>query len=461
MNLFRRARFWASLWGGKLWLWKIRFVGRPRNDRPGMVSMRLYPGFLYDVAKPKLTIVVSGTNGKTTTAAMVTDVLRARGMKVSFNDWGANHHAGVARVLLDGIDWRNRQHVDAAVIELDELISPEDLPALQPDYMIITNLARDSMLRNAHPDFIRSRLSKAVESSPNTTLILNADDPISSTLGAHHHRVFFGVKPEKSAPVPEYANDYPICDACGAVPEYRYRLYRHLGDVVCPKCGKKSPNRDFFVTAVNKEKRTMTVQEPNGTAVYPLASCSLHNVANEAAVATLLRTMGVAPKELSKNMCACAILPSRETTMQVGDVRLCTRIAKGQNPTAVNTVLDDLATDTTPKVLVMILDEKYETPLKTETIAWIYDVDYSKLNQPSVKKIIVGGARYLDHRLRLLLSGVPEEKMVCVPTEEETAQYVSTDGVEEIIVLHDVNAITRGRLLRDAIAEKIRKEGTQ
>ena len=158
MKIWHWLRFAIALWGGKFFLFWYCRTGHVRNDKPGMAAMRLYGDFLRYVAKPKLTIVVTGTNGKTTISALIAGVLRKEGKSVSFNDWGANHHAGVARCLLDAVDLFNRPTKDAVVVELDELISPLDLPALQPDYVVISNLARDSMLRNAHPAYIAGRL---------------------------------------------------------------------------------------------------------------------------------------------------------------------------------------------------------------------------------------------------------------------------------------------------------------
>lgn len=459
MNLWTRLRFAAALCGGKLWLEWIKLKGKPRNDRPGMVSLRLFPDFLYYVAKPKLTIVVSGTNGKTTISGMVTDMLRAEGMRVTFNDWGANHHAGVARNLLEAVSWFNKPVADAAVIELDELISPEDMPALQPDYIIVNNLSRDSMLCNGHPGYIRSRLEMAIQSANRAAVILNADDPISCHLGQGHKRVWFGVTPLERRSFPHLANDYAVCPACGAVPEYEYHTYRHLGKVRCPKCGLASPAPDYFVTDCDLKNQRITVEEKAGKFSYPIPSDSVHNVANAACVVALFRTMGYTQERLAELLKSAHILPSRETHEVVRGVELHTQIAKAQNPTAVSTVLEQLANDPSSKEIVMILDEHFDHPLKTETVAWEYDSDFEIFNSMNVRHIVFTGPRRLDMRLRLLMAGIPAEKLIMTETEEQAADAADWHGADKVFVLHDVNAITRGRKIRDRIHARIEVEG--
>ena len=458
MKIWRWIRFAIALWGGKFFLFWYCHTGHVRNDKPGMAAMRLYGGFLQYVTKPKLTIVVTGTNGKTTISALIAAVLRKQGKTVSFNDWGANHHAGVARCLLDAVNIFNHATKDAAVIELDERISPLDLPALQPDYVVISNLARDSMLRNAHPAYIFGRLKEALAGSPNSVVIVNGDDPLSCFLGEEHRRLVFGVADQHTHPLPARANDFAICPVCGAKPVYRYRNYRQMGDFHCPRCGLQAPKRDYFVTDIDHTSRCLTLRDSAGAESYPMVSCSLHNAYNLAPVIALFRDMGQAPSEICRDLEGIRVLASRESFEMVGGVKLVTHIAKGQNPTAVSTVFEFLAKDPALKEIILILDEVFDSPLKTETVSWIYDTDYEFLRQDCIRKIVLGGARYLDHRLRLLLAGVPAEKLVCLRQELDTADYVDFHGVEKIYILHDVNAISRGRQVRDLVKARILAE---
>lgn len=315
MELWNRLRFRVALWGGKLFLARYRKQGRLQNDRPGMVAMRLYGGFLKYVAKPKLTIVVTGTNGKTSTASLVAQLLQGRGMTVSYNDWGANHHAGVARCLLDAVSWRNRPVKDAAVIEMDELISPEDVPDLKPQYIIVTNLSRDSMLRNAYPAHIASRLRQTIHETPGAMVILNADDPLSCFLGDQekNRRVYFGLAPMgESQPAP-LADDFAVCPRCGGTPVYTHRNRRHMGQFRCPGCGLEPKKPDVLAEELDLERGRMTLREPDGTHIYPLPSSNVHTAANVAALVPLFRDLGVSPEELAELLKTVKLPQSRES----------------------------------------------------------------------------------------------------------------------------------------------------
>ncbi len=451
----KKLQFWIALWAGKLFLWWYKRTGHVRNDRPGMVSMRLCSEFLKYVAKPELTIAVTGTNGKTTTSSMIATLLTEEGKTVSYNDWGANHHAGHARCILDAVDIFNRPTKDAVVIEMDELISPINIPKIKPDYMIINNVARDSMLRNAHPQFIQERLRKAAEAVPETTVIINADDPLCCFLGEKNHRIYFGMANTHTNPRQTLVDDFAVCPNCGAKPVYNYRQYRHVGDFYCPECGLKTPQRDYYVETIDSEHMKITVREQEGTYQYPMVSASIYNLYDMAAAITLMRNLGVSPEKLAEDFRQVTVPASRETRQTVGGIELITQLAKGQNPTAASTVFEGISRDPHTKEIVLLLDEVFDNPHKSETVAWIFDSDYEFLGGDTVKKIVVGGERYLDHRVRLLLAGIPKEKIVCVRDPFETPKYVDCSGVERIYVLHDVNFISRGHQIRDEIAQKI------
>ena len=460
MKLINRIRFWISLWGGLFFLYLFRYTGHDRDDRPGSAALKLYPDFLKYVAKPKLTIVVSGTNGKTTISSVITDILRMQGMTVSYNDWGANARPGQARCLLDAVNIFNRPIKDAAVIEADELLSPVTFPGIDPDYIVVNNLARDSMLRNAHPEYIYSRLEQAIRQCKKALVIVNGDDPLCNGIAKDSRCYHFGTEDQN---VPQFDNildDFAVCPVCGATPEYRFRNARHFGDYFCPSCGFKAPDRDYFATGVDYQNRTMTVREPDGSCHrYPLISDAMHNAQNLLPVIAVLRNVGLSPEELASCLSQVHLPESRERRIHANGIELITHMAKGQNPTATSTVLQYLTFVTEDIEVVLLVDEVFHDPKRSESVSWIWEADMEFLNRDNIKKIVVAGARYLDHKVRLLAAGVPAERIVCLRHEEEAIQNVDIHGFRRIYFLHDVNAISRTRRICEAVRDRIEQEG--
>lgn len=460
MKIINRIRFWISLWGGLFFLYLFRFTGHERDDRPGSAALKLYPDFLKYVAKPKLTIVVSGTNGKTTISSVVTDILRMQGMTVSYNDWGANARPGQARCLLDAVNIFNRPIKDAAVIEADELLSPVTFPGIDPDYIIVNNLARDSMLRNAHPEYIYSRLEQAIRQCKNALVIVNGDDPLCNGIAKGSRCYHFGMEDQCKPYTETILDDFAVCPICGATPEYQFRNARHIGDYTCSACGFHAPDRDYYATNVDYKNRSMTVREPDGSNhQYPLISNAVHNAYNLLPAIAVLRNVGIAPEELARCLAQVHLPESRERRIHANGIELITHMAKGQNPTATSTVLQHLSGENEDIQVVLLLDEVFRDPKRSESISWIWEADMEFLNRDNIKKIVVAGARNLDHKVRLLTAGVPAERIVCLRYEEEAIQNVDIHGFRRIYFLHDANAISRTRRICEAVRDRIVQEG--
>lgn len=454
----KKIGFYIALWAGKLllFIWKLR--GREQDDKPGMGSMRLCADFLKYVAKPELTICVTGTNGKSSISSMVADMLKRQGKTVSYNNWGANHHAGQAWCFLNAVNIFNKPTKDVIIIESDELISPINFPKIKPDYIIINNLARDSMLRNANPEYIADQLRVACEGTPNSVVIINADDPLCCFLGEKNRRVYFGADDLNVNPYDNIAKDFAVCPKCGAKVKYIYRNYRHIGQFECNNCGIGTPDRDYFALDVSPDGKYFSVEEKAGGYIYPVISEAVHNIYNTTAIIALMRDMGNSCAEVADLLKETQLPQYRETHHEVDGTEIICRVAKGQNATAVSTIFEQVAKDPDEKQIIIILDEPYENPKKLETIAWLYDTDYEFLNKDNIKRIIIGGLRHRDHRLRLLIAGIPQEKIFCTPDFMKTPDFISKD-VNKIYVLHDVNCVTIGHNVREVIRKNLTKEG--
>lgn len=454
-------RFIISLILGKICLFVFKHTGHRQDDRPGMLSMKICDDFLSHVGKPKLVIMVTGTNGKSTVSSLLRDILTESGMSVAYNDWNANHRAGQARLMLDAVNIFNRPVKDAAVIEADELTLPLQAPRLKPDYIIVTNLSHDSIRRNGHPEYIFSRLEKAVDGTPGTKLILNADCPLSSALGKDNPKVFISIDDLGEKPYRNFADDFPVCPVCGGKPVYTYRHYRSIGKYICPVCGAHSPEGDYRADALDLCRRSITVCEGDKKYTYPLVSDTVFNAYNLLMVIALLSDTGMNREKLAECIAKIKMPASRESRDEANGISLFTQLSKGQNGSSASTVFEYLANEPSDKQLFMMMDEVFADEKAIETVTWLYESDFELLTADNIKSIVVGSRRAADYRVRLLLAGVSPEKIVCVPSPDDMPAYAMREGIDSIYVLHDVDSVTHGRELKNRIKENILKGGAQ
>ena len=195
------------------------------------------------------------------------------GYKVVSNRYGSNINTGVATALTHSVNIFGKPKIDALVLEVDERFSRLIMPFIKPDYLIVTNLFRDSIKRNAHPEYIFSILDTYVPK--NTKLILNADCLQSSQLLKNNNRVYFGVE-KLDTDVTECVNlinDFSICPNCDERLKYNYLRYHHIGNAYCPKCGFKSYQANYRLTNIDYENQTITVDHSSIETVYPFCTC--------------------------------------------------------------------------------------------------------------------------------------------------------------------------------------------
>ena len=184
-------RFITALWLAKLSIPVLKITGHNATDFPGSLAIKICPDFFARIEKPETIIAVTGTNGKTTCANMICDAMEAAGIKVLCNRYGSNIATGLSTCLLQASTLTGKTKYDTAVLEIDERSAPRIFPYLKPKYMCVTNLFRDSIMRNGHPDYIAGILDKNIPKE--TKLILNGDDLISGRIAIDNPRVYYGI----------------------------------------------------------------------------------------------------------------------------------------------------------------------------------------------------------------------------------------------------------------------------
>jgi len=152
---------------------------------PGLIVERIDPNFIKDTLAqlPEGVVVISGTNGKTTTTKMVVELLESQGLKVFTNRTGSNFTRGVAAALLGEVDSRGNLDADIAVLELDEAHAVHFVKAVPPRYSLLLNVMRDQLDRFGEID-TTANLLRVIAEATSEKVIVNREDPRLLKLGA-------------------------------------------------------------------------------------------------------------------------------------------------------------------------------------------------------------------------------------------------------------------------------------
>jgi UDP-N-acetylmuramyl tripeptide synthase len=193
--------------------------------------------------------------------------------------------------------------------------------------------------------------------------------------------------------------------------------------------------------SVDKQAGTMQVKIGDNTHTFPLTGDNITDIYNTTAAIALLTELGFTADQIATSLKECGIVKSRFDQVQVGDKQVIMNLAKGQNPIACSRVFDYIRKTEGKKAVLILVDDYYDAAHSSENIAWLYEADFEFLNQQDIIQIVVGGVRSQDFKVRLLLAGVPEEKIAIFPKEIPSADLVDFEKAEKIFILYDVYTI--------------------
>ncbi len=407
-----------------------RFVGKlvgKGSSLPGKLALKVCPDILSRVRLPAHIIAVTGSNGKTSTVEMIAAILRADGKTVVYNEEGSNQIEGVATLILTHATMGGRVRADVLLIESDERYAAKSFRYFHPTEFVITNLYRDQLTRNGHPEWVYDALLPAVHGD--TELILNADDPLSSCFARGHEKVkWFGLDQcsiSTDAPTGTY-HDGAYCPVCHGPMAYDYVHYNHIGAYRCAKCGHQKPPADYTVTAVDLASGTLSL---GGQVSVQLAFRSIYNVYNILAAYAACRECGV-PSETAASVLSNYLLKNgRMQTFRLGGRHGTLLTSKHENSIAYDTNLRYIAasgTDCTVLILVDAVSRKYFT---SET-SWLWDIDFDLLDVPHVREIVLSGRYCNDLAERFSFTGLKNWRVQ--PDIAAAAAELKTAGTGEV-----------------------------
>ena len=356
---------------------------------PGEISRRLHPRLLpllFEQVSQGVILVV-GTNGKTTTALLLKQILSDRGLAVVHNSSGANLINGLITALLSSADITGKISADYAILEVDENILPLVLKDCQPKYILALNLFRDQLDRYGEVDTISLRWSKAIAPLPqDTTIVLNADDPTLSNLGQQlpQQVLYFGLnEPELYLKEIPHAVDSIYCPRCGHLLDYQGVYLSHLGDYRCPSCG------------FAKSELTLDSRE------HPQILIGVYNKYNTLAASVLTQAIGIPREQIFTTVSNFKAAFGRAEELEIEEKQV--RIMLSKNPVGMNETIravNQVKENGKSPVTLLVLNDRI--PDGTD-VSWIWDVDTDELVDRG-GTLVVSGDRVYDMALRLQYS---------------------------------------------------------
>ena len=425
-------------------------IGRGGTSFPGKAAMVLKKDLLTVVSQDVASIVVTGTNGKTTTAAMLESALRCAGLETVSNRSGANLLSGVTAELAACTDWRGRAVKHYAVIECDEGALHQVVPLLRPKVIIVTNLFRDQLDRYGEVMHTLEAVRRGIEQVPEAVLCLNADDSLTASLALDlpNPVAWFGIGIGVEAGDPEQnsgqdfgneessVSDARYCIRCGTEYVYSFRTFAHLGGFRCPACGYARPDPDVEITSIDSMDYTGTRVhmrfEKRSVGMVPvnIAAPALYNIYNAAAAACSAQAAGISLQAVLKALASTSGAFGRMETFEPGGAAAQMILVK--NPAGCNQALDYLCSLKKPYALILCLNDR---DADGHDISWIWDVDYEKLCQhPFLQGIYVWGIRAEDLQLRLKYAGITESRIRHIRKKETLLMIIRGSKVPVFIL---------------------------
>lgn len=429
-------RTFLSVAACKLSRFMLRKLGKGGTNVPGRIALKVYPEVLGQLAKGVTTIIVTGTNGKTTTSRMIEKSLSDSGYKFFSNKSGANMLSGITAEFAMNSTLGGKNRYEYALIECDEAAFKTVSKYVDAKCVVVTNVFRDQLDRYGEVTHTLNSILTGIKNSPNAVVCINADDSLSVSMKDEisNKVVFYGVESEIYKNRVEEVSDAPYCIKCKSEYVYDYVTYGHLGGFRCPNCGyhrpetevsvekvvASTPDSSTIILTLHGKEYTTTINLPGG-----------YNIYNGAATAAAGYVLGLKDETIVSALSdfECGFGRMEKFTVNNTDIRMILI----KNPAGCNQVLNFLSNNTEPSLFIVALNDRFADGTD---ISWIWDVDFEKLNQLSDKltEIWVTGRRADEMAMRFKYAGIAVDKIKVIKDYEKLIENAANQSAPVYIM---------------------------
>ncbi len=400
----------------------LQKMGRGATSMPGKVALKVKRNVLADLSKNVKVIIVTGTNGKTTSCRIIEEGLKEAGKSYFINKSGANLITGVTAAFIMNSTITGKATKEYAIVECDENAFKEVSRYIRADVVLVTNVFRDQLDRYGEVTHTLNAIKESVKNLPNAVICLDADCSLTYSMSREipNKIVTFGVNVpfEEDAKAPEIS-DAKYCIFCKHEYSYTYHTYGHLGGFECRNCGYKRPEPDFAVTAVSelKQDHSVVVADLDGSEnIIRVNIGGAYNVYNAIGCAAALSSAGIPEKIVISAIEHFDGAFGRMEQFDAGDGKHKINLILVKNPAGFTQTTNFLRGVEEDCTLIFSLNDN---GADGRDVSWIWDVDFNGIfKKQNVKEIYVSGKRCYDMAIRIKYEGTQGREIKVIENED-------------------------------------------
>ncbi len=405
-------------------------IKKQGSSFPGKIALKIYPEILKHVSENVETILITGTNGKTTTTALTNHIFENAFIDCFTNSTGANMLPGIVTTYIKNYNLFNRKIHKTAIIEVDEASLKHVCKYIQPKIIAVTNIFRDQLDRYGEVYTTLNHIKEGIKLCSNAKLILNGDEPLLCSLEKiYNNKFFFGFdnfqNDENNTSLNVEATN---CKFCGEPYEYNFITYNHLGDFKCSKCNFKREELDFSVSNILESSINKSVVSIKNN-IVTFNQGGIYNIYNALCAYSISCISNIPDYIISDSIKSFSNVFGRQESFKIKSNSITMFLVK--NPAGFNETLNTIKLNKDEEFsLGFLLNDNYADG---QDVSWIYDVNIEMIKDFNTNSLFTGGIRTYDMALRLSLGGL--NNINIYETYEEILNYLENEENKNVYIL--------------------------
>ncbi|MGL5379302.1 MurT ligase domain-containing protein [Clostridium sp.] len=430
----------TSIIASKITIFLTKTILKGGTTFPGKVALKIDKNILSKVSKGYKVVLVTGTNGKTTTTSMIYNIVKESGHDVITNNTGANLFPGIVTTFIDNYKFFDKKKDSYAIIEVDEANVKYITKFITPELITVTNLFRDQLDRYGEVYTTLTKILEGVELVPSSTLVLNGDESLLGDLKLENNTVFYGFNTQINENKTIDVNaDAKFCKFCKAPYAYNHITYNHLGDFYCTGCGFKRSELKYAVDEIlDLTSESSTVRF--GDLPIHISQSGIYNIYNALNAYAITKELGIDDDTIKKSLENQSSSFGRQEIINIDGKDL--KIILVKNPAGYNQALDTLCLNKDSFSTAFLLNDNYADG---RDVSWIWDVNFEELHDLNIDEVFISGMRCYDMAVRLKIAGLDPETFILEESFESLTEKIKNGKNDKVYVLATYTAMINFR----------------